>query len=145
MPIRIGGRRVTGGIKLGNLLRRKLPITAAAKRPSTARFSPVFQSPSMLATGGGVKMGWPRIRRKPRCWVEVARCPACSSVSAARTGNGAPCVRITHPAATPGNIFRTTTRAAAHIAGAKTASPVSATTRSISAYRWPCGMAAIRF
>ena len=41
--------------------------------------------------------------------------------------NGAPCARITVPAARRGIIFRTTTPAAAPIAGARTASPASAT------------------
>ena len=41
-------------------------------------------------------------------------------------------------------IFRTITPAAAPIAGAKTASPASATTSSVSAWRSPCGTNAIR-
>jgi polyphosphate glucokinase len=60
-------------------------------------------------------------------------------------GNGARCARIIRPAATRGNIFRTTMRAAARIAGARTASPVSATTCSISASRSRCGTARTRF
>ena len=46
------------------------------------------------------------------------------------SGNGARCARTTAPTATPGTIFRTTTRAAAPIAGARTASPASATIAS---------------
>ena len=49
------------------------------------------------------------------------------------SGNGARCARTTAPTATPGIISRTITRAAAPIAGARTASAGSATTSCICA------------
>ena len=49
------------------------------------------------------------------------------------------------PMAMPGNTCPTSTPAAVPIAGARTASPASATTSSGSACRWRCGTDTIRF
>ena len=58
--------------------------------------------------------------------------------------SGARCARTTARTATPGSTSRTIRRVRAPIAGARTASPASATAASGCASRWPCGTAETR-
>ena len=60
------------------------------------------------------------------------------------SASGARCARTTARAATPGTTSPTTRPARAPTAGARTASPASATTASGCACRWRCGTAATR-
>ena len=81
----------------------------------------------------------PSVRGSPR--TGAARCAGGAGGPISASASGAPCARTTAPTATPGSISRTTRRAAAPIAGARTASPASATSISGSAWRWRCGTA----